>query len=326
MDSLPLLTLRFSSYAALTCALLALSFGCSSDPITHPPNTTGATVGSGGGGGGGARPDPLPLTVATWNVRNFINNLNDDPAPNEEVVTQAEYEKHRSDIGRVLIAIDADIVVLQEIEHEGVLNDLNDAELDGRYLDIRAIDGNDPRGIDVGVMSKHAIDNVVSHKDEWFTANGTGQEYNFSRDCMETHVTFNGRSLVLLGVHFRSKQNDIPNKRLAEAQRTRVIADELSAESPQTGIVVLGDFNDLPGSAPYLAVLGDGADAYRNAADELATADRWTYNFMGTEELVDHQMSNPLLSDMLQSAEILHGPEVNEASDHSPLIGSYLVN
>jgi endonuclease/exonuclease/phosphatase family metal-dependent hydrolase len=297
---------------------LAVGLGCPEDAKT--------TGGGGSGGTGGAElPDPLPLTIATWNVKNFYNDVLDDDADFEEV--DPNYAQHRAAIGLVLASLEADIVMFQEVEHDGVLIDLDAVELDGAYPHVAHVDGNDPRGVDVALLSKLPIDAVVSHRHETFPKQGTNAPlYKFARDVLEVHFTFNGRPLVLLGVHFKAKNDDDPDKRLAEAQRTRAIADQLRADDPERAVLVLGDFNDLPGSEPYLAVVGPASDAFANAADLVSTADRFTFVFNGNEELVDHQMMAPRLTTLLESATILHAAEVDAASDHAPLVATYQIH
>jgi endonuclease/exonuclease/phosphatase family metal-dependent hydrolase len=121
---------------------------------------------------------------------------------------------------------------------------------------------------------------------------------------------------------------DDPDKRLAEAQHTRAIADAIVAANPEAGVIILGDFNDTPGSPPYDATVGSAPDAYYDVTVDLAAGERWSYDFMGTLELVDQQMANPLMADRLNpaSVRILHGPEVESASDHSPIVATYDVN
>jgi endonuclease/exonuclease/phosphatase family metal-dependent hydrolase len=306
-----------------TVAILLAAAACDSDPTET--NTTSS-------GTGGALPDPVPLSIVTWNVQNFVNAVHDSDVSQEEI--DPGWPAHRAAVGKVLRSIDAsigtDILVLQEVEHEAVLHELNDLELDSVYSHIRVIDGNDPRGIDVGVMSKVALDPIISHKDESFPelSNANGPTYRYARDCLEMHLTFNGRPLVLLGVHYKAKQNDDPQKRLAEAQHTRGIADAITAAAPNAGVLILGDFNDLPGSPPYEATVGQEPDIYRNAAEAVAAADRWTFEYQGAKELVDQQMLNGLFHDRLDPAavRILHGPEAQAASDHAPFIATYGVN
>jgi hypothetical protein len=74
-------------------------------------------------------------------------------------------------------------------------------------------------------------------------------------------------------------------------------------------------------------VLGAEPDLYVNAPDALPSADRWTFDYMGMLELVDHQMANPLIGAMLDPASVTipHGADIENASDHSPVLATYLV-
>lgn len=315
--------------------LLAMAGACGDPPVVRPSGSAGAGGnGSGGGneagGAGNAAPsDPLPLRVANWNVHNLENDKDDSGAPGETIVTTAEYTAHRKAVGKVLNQIDADILILVEVENKAVLDDLNQTELGGKYSASNLIDGNDYRGVDIGVLSKYPIDSVVSHKDEGFPLNGTqGPNYYFSRDCPEIHIRFNGRNMVFLGTHLKAKSNDDPIKRLAEAQHTRAIADSLAKQDPTRAIAILGDFNDTPDSPPYVAIVGSGASKYTDVTLSLAAADRWSYNFQGKFELIDYQFVNAILAPMLdaQSVTIKHSADVDTASDHSPVIATYMVN
>ena len=295
----------------LTAACLKDGFD---DGATTSSNTSSGDEGS------------KPLTIVNRNVHNLINEVEDDTKAKFEQ-TDADYDEHRKAVGKVLAQLDADVVLLQEVEHAKVLDELND-ELDGRYPHRSLIDANDPRGIDNAVLSKIPFDKVVSHQGDFFTKAGTKDpKYIFARDCVEVHLTFNGRAIALLNVHFKSKENDNPDKRLAEAQHARKLADDITASAPDTGIVILGDFNDLPGSSPYTAVVGSQPNEYSNAAVQVPSDDQWTFLYKGTKELVDQQMANPIMSAMLvpDSVRIIHSSDVDEASDHAPVLATYAV-
>jgi endonuclease/exonuclease/phosphatase family metal-dependent hydrolase len=319
--------IRTLSLSALVVAAVAI--GCSDAPAVR--NNNGGAGGDNTGGGGGAvvPKDPLPLRVVNWNVHNLENDKDDSGAPGETIVTTAEYTSHRKAVGIVLNEMDADVLVLTEVENKAVLDDLNNTELGGKYSASSLIEGNDYRGVDIGVLSKYPIDSVVSHKDEPFPLNGTqGPNYYFARDCVEVHIHFNGRNMVFLGSHFKAKSNDDPVKRLAEAQRTRAIADSLIKADPTRAVVILGDFNDTPGSAPYLAVVGEGATAFTDVSLSIPMADRWSYVYQGKLELIDYQIVNPVLAPMIdtKSVAIRHTTSVDDASDHSPVMATYMVN
>jgi endonuclease/exonuclease/phosphatase family metal-dependent hydrolase len=330
---------------ALALAMLMITAGCGQDGRARflpggeggeggvassgsSATGTGGQGGSGGSGGSGPAKDPLPLKVMNWNTHNFFNDKDDSAAPQETIVTTAEYQSHLKAVGKVVAAINPDIAVMQEVENTAVLDDLVKTQLGGAYPSIGLIPANDPRGINIGVIAKIPIVKLVSHKDDVFTQNGTiGPTYTYARDCVEIHVEHNGRKLVFLGVHFRAKVQDDPAKRLAEAQHTRKIADALAAADPARGIAVLGDFNDTPGSPPYLAVLGADAGQYTDAPGLLPQNDAWSTSYNGTLELIDHQMSDPFFAKMLDASTvgIRHGADVNAASDHDPVFATYQV-
>ncbi len=169
---------------------------------------------------------------------------------------------------------------------------------------------------------------MVSHAAEQFPAEGTQAPlYNFTRDLPEFHITYGGNHLVFLAVHFRSKSgDDLPQKRLAEAQRARVIADGIAAADPTAAIFLLGDFNDVPGSAPIEAVR-QKAPAFFDVADLVPIEDRYTFVFQGRNELIDHQFTNPVAAAWLDQASVVidRSPPAQSASDHFPIMATYNV-
>jgi energy-coupling factor transporter ATP-binding protein EcfA2 len=233
----------------------AFLFGCGEDGPSNLAATASTSSGSGGsgagsGGAGGAGGGGTALRIANWNVHNFFDDKKDST---EDVVSQGEYEAHVSDVGTVLAAEDPDIVVFAEVENTRVLDAIGE-KMGGGYT-ATLLEGNDPRLVHIGVLSRVPLTDVVSHKDDEFAQIGEQAPlYTYVRDCLEVHLTFAGKEIVLLGVHFRSKGQpdanppvpDDANRRAAEAEHTRQIANTLTAADPALGLVVLGDFNDLP--------------------------------------------------------------------------------
>lgn len=272
----------------------------------------------------------MPVSILNWNTHNFFNDKNDDPNPTEYFVSAAEYAQKRKDVAAILVDLNPDIAVLQEIENLAVLNDLNasiKAAGGESYAFTSLTPTYDTR--EISILSRIPIDKVISHQDEYFEQWGTnGPSYKFTRDCVEAHLTVNGRELVLLGVHFRSKVDpDDPDKRLAEAQHARDIANGIVKASPKAAIVVLGDYNDTPDSPPVKAVLGSGASAFSDAALLVPKPAQWSYNFKGLQELIDHQIANSLFAGMIDapSVVITHSAPVDNASDHAPVMATYNV-
>ena len=76
------------------------------------------------------------------------------------------------------------------------------------YDHIMLVDGNDDRGIDVGLMTRATavIETVRSHVDDRI-----GKDRIFSRDCPEFRLTLAaGGTLVVLANHLKSKGYGVP--------------------------------------------------------------------------------------------------------------------
>jgi endonuclease/exonuclease/phosphatase family metal-dependent hydrolase len=114
-----------------------------------------------------------------------------------------------------------------------------------RFGHVMLLDGNDERGIDVGVMTKDGfpIGRTRSHVDD-----EKGGSKVFSRDCAEYEIPApSGGSLLLMVNHFKSQIGGGGERRRGQAQR----AAEIYAERRSEGwdrIVVAGDLNDIPDS------------------------------------------------------------------------------
>ena len=276
-----------------------------------------------------------PLRVATFNAHNFFNDKLDsnlDNPADELVLSADEYEAKLKGVADVLAQLQADIVYLQEVENDAVLTDLiARPELKDLAYQAHAVSDGDPRGIRIGVISTIPFNKVVSHGDDVFNTDGKvvvphGETvYSYSRDCLEVHVSV-GRPVVLLGIHFKAKTDDDPAKRLAEARRTRGIADGYVGVSP---VVILGDFNDTSGSEPVKAIIGSGDNAFTSAMAELPATERWTVSFTD-QEIFDDQFSDPAMSALRDSSSVtvihkdgLGTSAVSAVSDHAPVAVTY---
>jgi Endonuclease/Exonuclease/phosphatase family len=127
-----------------------------------------------------------------------------------------------------------------------------------RFAQMMLIDGNDERGIDVGVMTKPGFElsSMCSHVDD---ADSEGQV--FSRDCPEyTIATAAGNQLTVLVNHFKSKGYGRPADSNAKRRRQAVRVAEIYARLRADGqerVAVLGDLNDTPDSKPLAPLLQD---------------------------------------------------------------------
>ncbi len=164
---------------------------------------------------------------------------------------------------RVIRDVNADVLAVVEVESRPVLKEFNEKILpkppvDGTsYPHLMVIDGNDQRGIDVGLMTKDNFEifGMYSHVHD---LKPDGNPI-FSRDCPEYEVlTPNGEQIWVLPNHFKSKfggNNPASKaKRLAQSEKTKQIYQSLLADGFKN-VVVLGDFNDTPDSAELAPLL-----------------------------------------------------------------------
>jgi endonuclease/exonuclease/phosphatase family metal-dependent hydrolase len=178
---------------------------------------------------------------------------------------------------RVLKDVAADIQAIVEAESRIALKAFSDVVLPNvqgaRFEHVMLVDGNDERGIDVGIMTRagYEIESMRSHVDDT-----DAEGIVFSRDCAEYSVRApSGKSLLLLINHLKSKgyggTASSNAKRLRQATRIAEIYTRLRHTGLRR-IVVVGDFNDTPESAPLEPLLG-GTDLKDISEHPLFTSD-----------------------------------------------------
>jgi endonuclease/exonuclease/phosphatase family metal-dependent hydrolase len=200
---------------------------------------------------------------------------------------------------RVIAKIRADVLCLVEIENRPAMVEFNKRFLKGkrRYPYKLLVDGNDPRGIDIGIFSRLEIGKLRTHVED-----RKGTHEIFSRDCAEYEIALpNGESLWMLCNHFKSRGygsragND--KKRLKQTTRVQEILQRFNLQEDL--VIVAGDFNELPDS-DSLAPLLRQTPHLRNAFEKLsASADQWTHR---DDKPKNKQIDYLLLSEPLFNA------------------------
>jgi endonuclease/exonuclease/phosphatase family metal-dependent hydrolase len=143
---------------------------------------------------------------------------------------------------QVIKDVNADIIGIVEGEDRPSLVKFNKELLGGLYKHVMLVDGNDERGIDVGIMTgkNFEIESIRSNIDAE-DAIGTV----FSRDCPQYEVhTPNGTVVHLLVNHFKSQSGGGGQKRQRQAAEVRRIVNGLVAKGQH--VIVLGDLNEGP--------------------------------------------------------------------------------
>jgi endonuclease/exonuclease/phosphatase family metal-dependent hydrolase len=201
--------------------------------------------------------------------------------------------------GRVIDAVKPDILIAVEVESRTTLERFNDQVLKSQfgfsYSHVMVIDGNDTRGIDVGILSNTPIDEIRSHVDDMI-----GTEKVFSRDCPEYDIVLpGGERIVILPNHLKSKRNGddqaSQDKRKAQAERAHNIA--LLALNRTPFVLLAGDFNDTPDSLALTSLFNDGFVDINDHPDYpgVPTDRPGTYGTALANNKIDYLLMSPAL-------------------------------
>lgn len=156
------------------------------------------------------------------------------------------------------MAMDVDVLAVQEIEHIEVLKAFNRDYLGGMYAHVALIEGNDQRLIDVGVLSRLPFGAITSYQ-AWVHPAEPDSRI-FSRDLLGIEILNPGRSkkmFTLYNTHLKSNyvpyyEDQVTGAERANQRRRRqaemVAAVIAGAERPDSSYVLLGDMNDAHNS------------------------------------------------------------------------------
>ncbi len=264
-----------------------------------------------------------------------------------ELVRETVDAASTENTARVIQAVQADVLCVVEVESRLVLDRFNrlvQGQFPPAYPHNLLVDGNDERGIDVGLLSRFGIASLRSHIDDTFTA-ANGQQFPiFSRDCAEYEVALpGGQTLWVLCNHFKSKGFGSPAannaKRARQAARVREILGRFKLN--KDFVVVAGDFNDTPDSAPLKSLLTTPGLSDVLASPKL-TGPRWT--FQDGKNQLDYLLVSQALHAKLDAVSIerrglfsptnfhnqfAHFPEVtgkvSQASDHAAVVAEFTI-
>jgi predicted extracellular nuclease len=155
-----------------------------------------------------------------------------------------------------------------------------------------------------------------------------------TRKPLAAEFVFKGHEVVVIANHFNSKGGDDPLFGVtqppvldSEVQRIEIakllndFVAGIHAEDPKANVVVLGDLNDFEFSKP-IEVLENGQ--LTNMIETLPEGERFTYNYQGNSQVLDHILVSNHLADQAEADIIninsLYMAEHGRASDHDPVM------
>lgn len=269
------------------------------------------------------------VRLATFNVRRFFDTVCDSgscgPDDYETLLSQDAFAARADQLAAAIAALDADVIALEEVESQACLDALL-ARLHGVMADGVLGETGAPASVDVAVLSKTEIDEVVRHRATHPLTLPSGAITTFSRELLEVHTrAASGAEVVMFAAHFKAKVNDQPERRLAEAQASSEIVNAVASARPGVLVVLGGDLNDTPGSPPLNALTVDGGLV--RVADDLPRAAQATYTYGSSSQAIDHLLLAPGVAAMRVpfSSQVWRDGRGWGGSDHAALTSEFLV-
>jgi endonuclease/exonuclease/phosphatase family metal-dependent hydrolase len=252
------------------------------------------------------------VTVATFNCENlfrrfrFNENLSKEQVEKkiqdgfivDKAILSTVNQTERKLTADAIKATKADIVCLQEVENMDTLKNFVSQYLSSSGYKYRMlIDANDPRLIDVAIISKIPISYVKTHQ-----YLKSGSTTLFSRDCLEAEFLIGDKPLTLFVNHFKSmfdKGNLTPAQKRAKTAARRelqaqavldIIKQKYKNKPEKSNWIVLGDLNDYLDDKTSLNKLS-GSNWMENIVQTRIAdvAEQWTHYWDTTTVPVDER-------------------------------------
>lgn len=163
----------------------------------------------------------------------------------------------------------------------------------------------------------------------------TNTAFNNSRKPLVGQFNFKGENIYIIANHFNSKGGD---RTLFGVERTGVLASEsqriqqataiknfvnsIQVIDANANIIVAGDLNDFEFSNP-INVLESAS--LKTLIETLPENERYTYNFEGNAQSLDHILVSDRLSRRMSGFDIVHinSEFASQDSDHDPAIAKF---
>ena len=254
------------------------------------------------------------LRLASYNMLNLFDHA-DDPALSGEWddMTLAVTEDRAKGLADAIKRLDADILVLEEVESKEAVEWFRDTYLKGLGYDhVASLDAGYYRGVEQSVLSRFPLRDARVFLDtkldakpaEKPTESESGSQApndptKFQRSPLAVNVIMpNNYTLTLYAIHHKAGGKAFDDHRAAEAKKIIELAAK-DMKTPGRNVVLLGDFNATPNSDVrklyQSAKFVNGYD-FRNAEDvarqkqKLSNEDRDTLN----EKYTTHESERPI--------------------------------
>jgi endonuclease/exonuclease/phosphatase family metal-dependent hydrolase len=282
------------------------------------------------------------LRVAAFNVEFLFDGV--DPEGQADFPWKgdpAAARNHRDGVARIIRTLDADVLMLQEIENLEVLEMMIAESLSDMGYRAYYVRGRDTfTRQDIGLLSRIPV-NEVGRTDERAPVAGGREDYGVSKNLW-ARLDLGGVPTTLISVHFLSQPDNRQRQPQREAQAAviRRLADAEFVAGRE--VIVLGDFNDFDPDTPdrrnsapitnVLATLKGAGPGLRNVMAEVPQQRRFTAFWdrnrnrrveEGELSAIDHLLVSPRFHRALVEVTFAHAHDPAHGPDHFPIVATF---
>lgn len=240
------------------------------------------------------------LRLMFWNAENAFDVYNDSLTRDDDFLPSGvmrwnlkRYKRKISDLYKTIIAAGEwtppEIIAFCEIENKKVLEDLVYGTYLSRYdYGIIHEDSPDERGIDVCLIYRKDKVKIISS--DYRIPSGFSNNDFGSRSVLFASIGAEGDTIHLFINHWPSRRGGVlagEELRSKIALMVKELADSINAHSPNSKIIIAGDFNCTPDDNEIRLLTGRGGSIPLINLSEVKTAGPGTYRYMGTWEMID---------------------------------------
>lgn len=263
------------------------------------------------------------FTVLTFNLDHWADEDRDgDPStlePKPEAETAAILETLR--------ALSPDVILVQEAAPGAPFERLRDA-LGYPHCHIAAVD---PSGLDLAILSRIPLDPVATATNDHYTIGP--RKFPVRRGILDATLRFpSGAAVRLLGAHLKSKKFHEFGQAEMRRNEARLVCNRVRSAlkaDPAVPVLVLGDLNDTPSSAPLQEIRTyQNKPLLTDLRPTDALGDAWTYRAEDDACLRhDYALASATLLPyyLPEKTFIPSHPALAAASDHRPLFLTFRI-
>ena len=166
----------------------------------------------------------------------------------------------------------------------------------------------------------------------------TNAAFTNSRKPLAGEFAFRGRTVIVVANHWNSKGGDNPlfgrfqppvavtgGQRAGHAGAVADFVEDTFALQPDANVVVAGDLNDFHYSVPVGKLTATGMV---DLPATLPDAERYTYDFEGNSQVLDHVVISPAINARGLVYDVVHvnSEFADQVSDHDPQVARLKVD